>query len=378
MTMTPVLTASEFFDYLLAGDALSLRGQMDHANFDLSGLRGLCDAHGNIFDTFATNNLEHLILWHDSNTPDEAYSPVYRLEVLEFILEHQLATVTPQVFLQHVLRGIDPDFDAVSPQEDATVVRMFDCAFNKHTYSISDPTQQQWIEAYENIAWGYFNGVIEYTLACGWFDFMLHDVTATDIHASLLKKQGFELKDFLPKWVVDSLPWHGSSSIPGVFKTFERVMEIHPELFEPSTLRNDIPQIVCDMLSNTWASSLSHKLLQYIDSTYSNEIFVDHINSMKFHTQHMSKGQEGVLFAVLSQRPELLAERSAYAPKGQKWTLYDLFTKGSVFSNSWSNPDDTYERDCVHTIEELETARQKLVLMEHVTNLGVRSKIARI
>lgn len=376
--MTPVLTASEFFDYLLAGDALSLRGQMDHANFDLSGLRELCDAHGNIFDTFATNNLEHLSSWRESNTPDEAYSPVYRLDVLDFILQHHLAPVTPQAFLQHVLRGIDPDVDAVSPQEDATVVRMFDCAFNKHTYSISAPTPQQWIEAYQHIAWGYFDGVIDYTLTCGWFDFMLHDVNATNIHSSLLKKRGFALKDFLPTWVVDVMPWRGNSTIPGVFKTFERVMEIHPELFESSTLRNDIPQIVCDMISNRWASGVAHKLLQYIDPTYSNQMFVDHINSMNFHTRPMSKGQESVLFAVLRQRPDLLAERSAYAPKGQEWSLYDLFTKGSVFSNSWSNPDDTYERDCVNTIEELENARQKQVLSQHVTNRGVRSKTARI
>lgn len=375
--MTPVLTASEFFDYLLAGDALSLRGQMDHPNLDLSGLRGLCDAHGNIFDAFATNSLERLSLWRESNTPDEAYSPVYRLDVLDFILKHHLAQVTPQAFLQHVLRGIDPDFDAVSPQEDATVVRMFDCAFNKHTYNISAPTPQEWITAYEHIAWGYFNGFIDYTLTCGWFDFMLHDVTATDIHASLLKKQGFELKDFLPQWVVDSMPWHGSSSIPGVFKTFERVMEIHPELLS-DTLRTDIPQIVCDMISNKWASGVARKLLTHIDPTYGNQMFVDHINSMKFHTQHMSEGQEGVLFAVLRQRPYLLAERSAYAPEGQEWSLYDLFTKGSVFFNSWRNPDDTYEHDCVNTIEELENARQKRVLMEHVTNRGVRSKTARI
>lgn len=368
------VTAQDFFNSLMNGDLWAAREHMKHP--DVDGLRVLC-ADINVFEVFGSKSLDNLILWRDSNTPDEAYSPVYRLEVLEFILEHQLASVAPDVFLQQVLRGIDPDLDMASDLESQTVVRLLDRVFEQNLYGMAPPSEKHLIEAHERMAWGYFNGVLTRALQWGWFDFMFKDIAADDLYNTLIQDY-WQLNNFLPKSVIKEMPWRGSSSIPGVFDTYERVMDVRPELFDWTELqRSNISKSVCNMIFNQWANNVAGKLLA-LTNTDDTSVFIEKINDLLLRGQKIADQEGGVLLAILSHRPELLAERIAPAPDRQEWTVYDLLTHGDMFSKSWSNPDSTYAQDCINTIEHLESARQQRVLSEHVTNRGVRSKTARI
>lgn len=373
---TPTLTAQIFFNSLMNGDLLTAREHMKRPDLDVGGLRFLC-TDINVFEAFASTSLDNLTFWRASNTPDQAYSPVYRLEVLEFILEHQLASVAPDVFLQQVLRGIDPDCDDVSPLEDQTVVRLLDRAFQQNLYGIATPIEQHLFEAYQRMTWGYYNGVLTHALQWGWFDFMFKDIVADDLYNTFIQNN-WKLENFLPKVVIEAMPWRGSSSIPGVFNTYERVMDVRPELFDWSdTQRHHIFESVCNMILNEWATNVAEKLLP-LNHTHDTGFFMERINDMVVRNQKILDQRGGVLLAILNRQPELLVERIAHTPDGQEWTVYDLLTQGDMFSKSWSNPDSTYAQDCINTIEQLESARQQRVLNQHVTNIGVRSKTARI
>lgn len=374
-TSTP--TAQDFFNRLMNGD-LGARGYLQRFNLDVDEVRNLC-AKVNVFEVFASKSLDHLTLWRDSNTPEEAYSPVYRLEVLEFILEHQLARVAPDVFLQHVLRGIDPDFDEASPLEEQTVVRLLDRAFEQNLYGIAAPTEQQLIEAYQLMAWGYPIDVLPHALQWGWFDFMFHDVVADDLYTTFVQDR-WQLKDFLPKAVIEAMPWSGGGSIPGVFNTYERVMDVRPELFDWSDAqRNTLFKGVCNMIVNLWATNVADKLLSLAhENPDDTGIFIEQINTMRSSNHKISSPNGGALLAILNQRPGLLAERIVNAPEGQEWTVYDVLIQGDLFFKPWSNPDSTYVQDCIDSIERLESARQQKVLAQHLSNAGMRSKTARI
>lgn len=370
------MTSQDFFNSLIVGDLFGAHAHMHRPDLDLDGVRVLC-ADVNVFETFASKSLDNLTSWRASNTPDEANSPVYRLEVLEFILENQLAEVASDVFLQQILRGIDPDCDEVSPLESQTVVRLLERAFEQNLYGIAAPTEQHLIEAHERMAWGYFNGVLTQALQWGWFDFMFQDIAADNLYNTLILDY-WQLNNFLPKSVIKAMPWRGSSSIPGVFDTYERVMEVRPELFEwTETQRGNISKGVCHLILNEWGSRVAGKLLA-LTNTDDTSVFMQRINDMALHNQKISENQGGVLLAILKHQPKLLAERIAHAPDGQEWTVYDLLTQKEMFSKSWSNPDSTYAQDCINTIEQLESARQQNVLNQHLSNVGVRSKMARM
>lgn len=379
MTNTPLTSnTQDFFNSLMAGDVLNARAHMRQSDVDTSELRNLC-ANVNVFEVFASKSLEHLTLWRDSKTPDEAYSPVYRLEVLEFILEHHLARVSVDVFLQNVLRGIDPDFDEASPLEEQTVVRLLERAFEQHLYGIAAPTEQHLIEAYQLMTWGYPIDVLPHALQWGWFDFMFHDVVADDLYNTLIQDR-WQLKDFLPKSVIEAMPWGGGSSIPGVFNTYKRVMDVRPELFDWSDAqRNTIFKGVCNMIVNQWATDVAEKLLAFAhENADDTVVFIERINTMRLSNQKISAQNGGALLAILNQRPGLLAERVVNAPEGQEWTVYDLLIQGELFFKPWGNPDSTYVQACIDSIERLESARQQKVLTEQLANVGMRSKTARI
>lgn len=373
----PTLSTHNFFKSLTDGDVTAARAHIKGPDVDLDGVRSLCGGV-NVFELFASKSLNHLTPWLASNTPEELYSPVYRLEVLEFILEHKLAVVSPDVFLQHVLRGIDTDVDKVSSKEDHTVARMLDCAFNQNRYGIGVPTEQQWTEAYALMTWGYPDTTLTQALQSGWFDFMFKDIVADDLYNTFIQ-HNWQLERFLPKEVVKSMPWSGSSSIPGVFNTYERVMDVRPELFDWSDgQRRHIFGGVCKLIFNQWSTHVADKLLALAhENTDDTRVFIERINTMCSRHEKPSDQQVGVLLAILNHRPELLAEHIALTSEGRQWTVYDLFTQKQIFSPSW-NSDSNSVQDFINAIEQLESARQQRMLSQHLSNAGVRSKTARI
>lgn len=372
---TPIFTMQNFFKSLTDGDVAAAHAYIKRPDLDVDGVRILCGGV-NVFDMFAAKSLTHVIPWLASNTPEELYSPVYRLEVLEFILDHKLAVVSPDVFLQHVLRGIDIDVDQVSAQEDQAVVRMLDCAFNQNRYGLGAPTEQQWTEAYALMTWGYPDRALTQALQWGWFDFMFKDIVADDLYNTFIQHT-WRLDCFLPKEVVKALPWSGGSSIPGVFNTYERVMDVRPELFDWSdSQRRNIFGGVCKLIFNEWATNVADKLLKF-SNTDDTGVFIERINTMCSRHEKPSVQQVGVLLAILNHHPELLAEHIAWASEDHQWTVYELFTQKQMFSQSW-NSDSTSAQDFINAIEQLESARQQKLLNHHLNNVGARSKAARI
>jgi len=374
---TPTLSTQHFFKSLTEGDVAAARTHIKGPDLDVNGVRSLC-SNVNVFDMFAAKSLTHLIPWRSGTTPEELYSPVYRLEVLEFILEHKLAVVSPNVFLQHVLRGIDTDVDKVSAQEDHTVVRMLDCAFNQNRYGLGAPTEQHWMEAYALMTWGYPNRTLTHALQWGWFDFMFKDIVADDLYNTFIQ-HNWQLDRFLPKEVVKALPWSGSSSIPGVFKTYERVMEVRPELFDWSDWqRRNIFEGVCKLIFNEWSTHVADKLLARAhENTDDTRVFIERINTMCSRHEKPSIRQVGVLLAILNHRPELLAEHITVASEGCRWTMYDLFTQKQMFSQSWNSDGNNMRKDFINAIEQLESVRQQQMLRQHATPGKRRTKTAR-